>query len=697
MRYLVGLSCEQYPQYEDISFCHSDLLLLSETLVEYCDYCRNNNEIQMVYLDADESIPEYWYKKLDEIVKKATKEDTILFYFAGHGMIKENEAYFLLPNTQVGKEDKTGLSLARINSILKKAKCSTFSIIDACHSGADTRGRFALGFDAKIMDKSWATLAACSKNEYSYPDARLEQGIFTYFIVEAIKEWEKENKITIEGIKIDVAKRMEKWCTINGLQQHPTLNGSVVGIQDFAKRNTKILPEEVSVDISNKEETTVKNEIVINKEQAVPVLWSAASGISLPKKADVTEVLRCSAQLREKEVNGIYRNYLAEDFEIASEIIWERSIRILRERVLSLGLEFVGEMVGLNDLTYVRELPPFEVINLASELGFINSTGKMRLSQANEMVQHYRERDVEEEMPQNESDSVIRACVQYILGYESADMLFEFGDFRNSLKHELFEMQRERMLLLTGSPYFYKRTTVRTLINLIASTEGAEYEIVSSNFATIIEAVWEDLSSDDRYFVGTSYSKYVSRGELKYISTFKNALERVHGYDYVPENLRSISFIQAAKNIKKVHYEFNNFYNEPEAVSKLEKLGHQIPRPALKESISACIMVILGNAYGTSESALPIVYAILDKLNKEAWKYYVTECLIFDEDVLFKIAAGDRRTIKWCEFVKKYKLNEVDIADKKLQDMMIAASKNDKNNTKVLANAIRRQNLQSTL
>lgn len=40
MRYLVGLSCEEYPQYGNISFCHSDLLLLSETLVEYCDYSR---------------------------------------------------------------------------------------------------------------------------------------------------------------------------------------------------------------------------------------------------------------------------------------------------------------------------------------------------------------------------------------------------------------------------------------------------------------------------------------------------------------------------------------------------------------------------------------------------------------------------------------------------------------------------------
>lgn len=363
------------------------------------------------------------------------------------------------------------------------------------------------------MDKSWATLAACSKNECSYPDKKREQGIFTYYIAEAIKEWEKEKEITIEGIKIEVARRMEEWCNENGLYQHPTLNGSVVGIQNFAKRNNKI-----------------------------------------------------------------------------------------------------------------------------------------------------------------------------------ADISIEFGDFRNSLKCELFEKQTERMLLLTGSPYFYKRTTVRTLINLIASTEGAEYEIVSSNFASIIEVVWDSLASDDKYFVGTTYSKYVNRGEEKYICTFKKALEKVHGYDYVPENLRSISFIQAAKNIKKVHHEYNNFYNEPEAVRMLERLGHQIPKPALKESLSACIMVVLGNAYGTSEAALQPTYEILDKLDKDTWKYYITECLPFDDDVLYKIAAGDRRTSKWCEFVKRYSLDHFVIADKKIQDMMTAAGKEDKITTKVLANSIRIQN-----
>ena len=688
MRYFVGLSCEEYEQHDNISFCHNDLFLLEDTLVNFCDYSRDECNSEMVYLDADESNPQYWYDLLDRVCEKATQYDTILFYFAGHGMIVGDDVFFLLPNSAIGKERDTALSLKKINDLLKKAKCSSFSIIDACHSGTDPRGDWRLGFLPQVNDRSWATLAACSENECSYPDSTLEQGIFTYCIAETIKGWEKEKKITIEELKIEVCEKMEELCKKNCVSQHPTLNGSVVGIQDFAIRNKKISQYEVV--IQDKKENSMDNEIIVADKQSAPVLWTASNGIIMPKKTEIRDILALSAQLRNKEVATIYTLYNGESYEIASETIWERAILVLRERVLSLGLEFVGEMVGLDNMDYVRELPAFEVINLAAELGFINSTGKMRLSQANELVQHYRGRDIEEEMPQNESDTVIRACIQYILGYESSEISIEFGDFRNSLKHDLFEKQSQKMEMLINSPYFYKKTTVRTLINLIASTEGAEYETVSSNFSSVIQAVWDSLTSDDRYFVGVTYSKYVNKGELKYIVTFKQALEKVHGFDYVPENLRSLSFIQAAKNIKKVHYEFNNFYKEPDAVKTLERLGNQIPKPAIKESISATLMVLLGNFYGSSNGAEDTAYKILDKLDKASWKYYINECFPYDEDVLTKIAAGDRRTQVWCRIVKKYNLLDLEISDIKLQDLMKASSNEDKNNAKALSNNILR-------
>lgn len=690
MRYFIGISCEDYTYYNDIFYCHSDLFLLSETLKEYCDYKEDNIVRGVIYPESEENDPEYWYRKMEEIVEQATNEDTILFYFAGHGMGTHSDAFFLLSDSKPGKEEETAISLCRIKDVLKNADCSTFIILDACHSGVDARDYYAVGIDTISMDKSWATLASCSEHESSFPDTTIEQGIFTFYVSEVIKNWEKGKEIIIEGLKIAVADKMEEWCKKNGKMQHPTLNGSVIGIQSLAIRNDKKLASEI-ITVDEQGEKSMNADIVI-KNNNVPVLWTASSGVSLPKSAGVETVLSYNIQLKEREIVSVAKNYAVENYEMASEFIWERAIRILRDRVLSLGVEFVGEMVGLNDNAYIRELPAFEVINLASELGFINSTGKMRLSQADEIVQHYRERDIDDEMPKNESETVIRACVQYVLSIETTGASMEFGNFRDSLKHELFEKQPERLVLLEESPYFYKRTTVRALINLLAATEGAEYETVALNFCKIIEMVWDDLSSDDKYFIGITYSQYVSAGKENQILTFKSALQRVHGFDYVPENLRSISFVQAAKNIKRVHHEMNNFYNEPDAVRRLEILGTTIPRPALKESISACIVVYLGNAYGTSTAAIPYVDKVFDKVNKDAWGYYINGCLAFDEDVMAKISCGDRRTKRWCDFVNQYNFTGIEIRDKDVKELIDNSIKNDVKNVRAVAMRIRKKN-----
>lgn len=256
MRYFLGLSCEEYEHYDNISFCHNDLFLLQETLRCFCDYSNENIISEMVCLDTEENGNRYWYNMLEKICKKSTQNDTILFYFAGHGTILGDDAFLLLPNSLLGDEINTALSLSEINTILKNAKANSFKIIDACHSGMDVRGDIKAGFISKIMDKSWATLASCSEKEYSYPDTQKEQGIFTYFISEAIKKWEKETQITIEELKIAVANMMDKWCQDTGLMQHPTLNASIVGIQSIAIRNGKMAEYEILRRVQNDETQT---------------------------------------------------------------------------------------------------------------------------------------------------------------------------------------------------------------------------------------------------------------------------------------------------------------------------------------------------------------------------------------------------------------------------------------------------------
>lgn len=163
------------------------------------------------------------------------------------------------------------------------------------------------------------------------------------------------------------------------------------------------------------------------------------------------------------------------------------------------------------------------------------------------------------------------------------------------------------------------------------------------------------------------------------------ALSKVSGFDYVPENLRSLSFIEVARRIKKIHYELNNFYNEPSAVRELEKMGKQIPKPAIKECVGAVFMVLLGNSYGRSYEVIEPAELVLQKLTESDCKLYIEHCLPYDESVLNKIHAGGDRAKRWCAVVKKFELNKLDFSNTKIEEFIKYSSKDDFNNVKAMA------------
>ena len=232
-----------------------------------------------------------------------------------------------------------------------------------------------------------------------------------------------------------------------------------------------------------------------------------------------------------------------------------------------------------------------------------------------EIIQIYSDRDINEEMTEDQVKEIIRTCIQYVLGQDDSNLNLEYNNFRDKLKLESIEQQQLEMIL--NSPYFYKKTTTRTLMNLLKETDGAEFSNVSSNILLIIPYIWDHLLSEEKYFIATNYAKYNNDGNNKYVTVLKNVLMKVQGFDYVPENLKSLTFIETAKKLISTHYGINNFYNEPKVVKELSSLGTIIPKPALEIVINATLLIKMGNCYGISWSAQEYADKILDSIRLE--------------------------------------------------------------------------------
>ncbi|MDA8430856.1 MAG: hypothetical protein M0T70_16500 [Geobacteraceae bacterium] len=128
-----------------------------------------------------------------------------------------------------------------------------------------------------------------------------------------------------------------------------------------------------------------------------------------------------------------------------------------------------------------------------------------------------------------------------------------------------------------------------------------------------------------------------SLGNSPAMSSVKQALLKVKGFDYVHENVRSLTYKKAAQAVIDAHFSFNNFYGEVEPTRQLASLGSTVPSAAFAESMQAYLCVFVGNQYGVSNAAAAIAEQELRKVSRDRWEFYLNRVLSSDENVLYEL------------------------------------------------------------
>lgn len=399
----------------------------------------------------------------------------------------------------------------------------------------------------------------------------------------------------------------------------------------------------------------------MNEEKSL-TLWNSNAGAPIPKNISTfTELVPYNKRLYPRELVQIEKAFENDLYDMSIEYTWTRTVNIIKEKVMSFGEEFVLEMLGRSDKDSISTLSDTEIIRLASDLGIINETAKLRFLHIIELIAHFSSRKIsDDEIGRLDALNNIQLCMKYVLALEEDGFQISYNNFRDRLKQESLDEFDEIVETLAISPYFYKRTTMRTLLNLLKSSKGAEVENVYNNMLVIIPEIWEDLLSDDRYDLGVVYAEAANNNQEKLIKALKAVLLKVRGFDYVPEDLRSRSFIEVAKKLLDLHHGFDNFYKEPSAAKSLQAMGTSIPKPALGPCMTAVLASKLGNRYGRSEDAQSALDNILDHLNEERWRYYFDATFLADDEILYKLMQNSSKiNSNWAGLVKKYKLNEL--------------------------------------
>jgi len=230
-------------------------------------------------------------KALKEIGEKAKASDILYIFFAGHGDIPEGngekEIRFILHNADKRNLKTSSFGVDELSEWCQpkniKAQKRVF-VFDACHSGQIINQTMAFNGrgdddDARIrqLDKlkdknGMMILAASADDESAYEDETLNQGVLTYYLLQAIKEAE-DTTLMVRQWFDEAIKGVIEYSRANGNKQEPNSFGDgrfeignvtelVRSIIDISCPKTRIgLCEFMSLGSVEETYPTLKNEL----------------------------------------------------------------------------------------------------------------------------------------------------------------------------------------------------------------------------------------------------------------------------------------------------------------------------------------------------------------------------------------------------------------------------------------------------
>lgn len=189
------VAVEQYhdnSHLKNVAFAKNDATEFLNSLINLgCD--KTKFEILLDNHATKTSITE----KLNQVSTYANSTDVIIFYYAGHGFYYNGKNLISSVDTYLNALESTALNLYNLLGILDKSKSNKVMVfLDCCHSGiefTETERSPITDFNADDLKNEYrhaehlTVFASCKSDEKSQTDIKRNHGVWSYFLIDALK------------------------------------------------------------------------------------------------------------------------------------------------------------------------------------------------------------------------------------------------------------------------------------------------------------------------------------------------------------------------------------------------------------------------------------------------------------------------------------------------------------------------------
>ncbi len=176
------------------------------------DFFKKEAGFERVFLFTDDSPPidttppiatQPTFGKLRRFLRRQFEQpllepgDNLWFFFSGHGQRYHDRDYLLLSDSDPGDLEPTALPISFVTERLRRSGAdNVVLLLDACRNQGDKAG---LGIGEE-QQQGVVIIYSCSPKEKAYEIESLQQGSFTYSVLEALRIQGEGNCATVERL-----------------------------------------------------------------------------------------------------------------------------------------------------------------------------------------------------------------------------------------------------------------------------------------------------------------------------------------------------------------------------------------------------------------------------------------------------------------------------------------------------------------
>jgi len=218
--YVLSIGVSRYknlPREEQLQFAHNDARAMAEFFKG--QEGRLFRQVHVRLLVDEQATKEAIQSALFELIERVKRSDTVVLFFAGHGLRDEDFNYYFAPHELDLKDIKgTGVATVVFETALSKVDAKQiFAFFDTCHSGG-VLGELRVGTERLtegLMKKAGVTVFCSSTGEeVSFEREAWGHGAFTLALLEGLKgeadRLPKDGSVTIAELQAFVSSRVSE-------------------------------------------------------------------------------------------------------------------------------------------------------------------------------------------------------------------------------------------------------------------------------------------------------------------------------------------------------------------------------------------------------------------------------------------------------------------------------------------------------